>query len=279
MRGSALRVDAAGVQNAPSAAVVACAGHLAVNVFSKPDLNMLFLRAGLDKFAPGERYSKSELVNAGISPALRKRTDPAVGKGLWTFVELVAQRLAFQADGEVNPGEPLWQLREAQRSDGLDLAVDDGVGSEPFEVRLLPMDDPAAPLSRQITALEADFDRLGMTAAATHYEQAVDNFRDQNFEAANGQLRSMFEAVVVHTARRFGFTSTRAGSGGAAINYLRTHDHLPDDDGGMFVHGLWKIVHTNGPHPGTTTAGETHFRLLTLTGAARYLIDRFAPPN
>jgi hypothetical protein len=43
----------------------------------------------------------------------------------------------------------------------------------------------------------------------------------------------------------------------------------------MFIDGLWKIVYTNSPHPGTTTAGETHFRLLALTGAARYLIDRF----
>ena len=46
-------------------------------------------------------------------------------------------------------------------------------------------------------------------------------------------------------------------------------------DGGDFIRGLWQITHTNGPHPGTTTAGEVHFRMLTMTGAARYLIDRF----
>jgi hypothetical protein len=29
-----------------------------------------------------------------------------------------------------------------------------------------------------------------------------------------------------------------------------THSHVSDDDGGMFIDGLWKIVYTDGPHPG-----------------------------
>lgn len=52
---------------------------------------------------------------------------------------------------------------------------------------------------------------------------------------------------------------------------------LPERDGGHFVRGLWQITHTNGPHPGTSDAGEARFRLQALTGAARYLIDRFTP--
>jgi hypothetical protein len=54
-----------------------------------------------------------------------------------------------------------------------------------------------------------------MTVAANHYQQAVDNFHEQHFEAADGQLRSMFEAVVVDVAKGLGFTSTRAGAGAA----------------------------------------------------------------
>jgi hypothetical protein len=57
---------------------------------------------------------------------------------------------------------------------------------------------------------------------------------------------------------------------------LVTEGHLPERDGGKFIQGLWSIVQTNGPHPGTTTAGEVHFRMATMTGAARYLIDRFS---
>jgi hypothetical protein len=68
------------MRNAPSSAVVACASQLAVDAFSGPNLNMLFLRAGLDKHVPREWYSKSELVSAGITSALKKRNDPAVAK-------------------------------------------------------------------------------------------------------------------------------------------------------------------------------------------------------
>jgi hypothetical protein len=35
------------------------------------------------------------------------------------------------------------------------------------------------------------------------------------------------------------------------------------------------MTHTNGPHPGTTTSREVHFRTQTMTAVARYLIDWF----
>jgi len=142
---------------------------------------------------------------------------------------------------------------------------------------LLPMDEPAMPLSEEITALEADFTMLGMTVALNHYRQAVKNFVEEDFEAANSQLRAMIESVLIHFAAAQGFQQTKQGDGGKAIAYLRDNGHLPARDGGDFIRGLWQITHTNGPHPGTTTAGEVHFRMLTMTGAARYLIDRFDP--
>ena len=104
---------------------------------------------------------------------------------------------------------------------------------------------------------------------------ALKNFVEQDVETADGALRTMLESVIIHFAVAKGFQQTRQGDGGNAIAYLRDYGHLPERDGGDFVGGLWWITHTNGPHPGTTTAGEVHFRMQTLTGAARYLIDRF----
>lgn len=142
-------------------------------------------------------------------------------------------------------------------------------------MRLLPPAEPKIPLSEEITTLEADFARLGLTVALNHYRQAVKNFTDQDFEAATSALRAMLESVVINFAVAKGFHQARQGDGGNAIAYLRDNGHLPERDGGDFLRGLWWITHTNGPHPGTSTAGEVHFRMLTLTGAARYLIDRF----
>ncbi|TDD81161.1 hypothetical protein E1293_19205 [Actinomadura darangshiensis] len=193
---------------------------------------------------------------------------------------MVAEKLAPKfAQDEIRT--EFAKLREMTRSAGFDLRPE--FSSEGVEalvrVRLLPLEEPKIPLSEEITALEADFARLGLDVATTCYQQAVDSFVDGRFLAANGQLRSMFEAVVIHFAVVNGFNSTQQGDGGRAIGYLKDKGFPPPDDGGNFIHGLWKITHTSGPHPGTTDAGEVHFRMLAITGAARYLIDRFAPPT
>jgi hypothetical protein len=261
-----------------SSAVVGCAADIAINAFNAGDLNLLFLRAGLK---PEYGYGKSALVGNGITAAVRAAADGDRGAqvGLNEFVRLVAERIAPRApDDLIEPGTPFWRLLEATRSDGFDLRAQYSPDERErlVDVRFLPLDEPAAPLSDEVTALEHEFIELGLDVALNHYRQAVKNFVDQDFEAANGQLRTMFEAVVVHFAVSLGFNQAKAGEGGKAIGYLITEGHLPERDGGNYIRGLWWIVQTNGPHPGTTTAGEVHFRMLTMTGAARYLIDRFS---
>jgi hypothetical protein len=263
-----------------SSAVIGCAADIAINAFNTGGLNIVFMRAGLGQFDPNSKSGKSALVSEVLTPALR-----AAGQGhkgakdaLTEFVRLVAEQIAPRSpDDEIVPGTPFWRLREAARSDGFDLRAEFSAdaAARPIGVRLLPLDEPKMPLSEEITALEADFARLGLTVALNHYRQAVKNFVDQDFETANGALRTMLESVIIHFAVAKGFRQARQGDGGNAIAYLRDNGHLPERDGGDFVRGLWWITHTNGPHPGTTTAGEVHFRMLTLTGAARYLIDRF----
>lgn len=188
-------------------------------------------------------------------------------------------------DDAIERGSPFYLLREAARSDGYDLIIDyEESGEAPWDrratvvgVRLLPMDNPAAPVGDAVTALENELSRLGLTTALNCYEQAVANLVDQRFESCNGQLRAMLEAVVVGVAVRVGFVSSRQGDGGAAIRFLLDQGHLPEKDGGDFIRGLWSITHTNGPHPGTSDAGEAFFRLQSITAASSYLIDRFAP--
>lgn len=257
-----------------SNAVVGCAAKIAVDAYSAGTLDLLFLEAGLE---PVYGYGKAARVSNGIKAALAAAADgdSQAKDGVNEFVRLVAEHVAASTVGdEPHLGSPFWRLREAVRSDGFDLRVEHVRDGNSVDVRILPLDQPVAPLSEEVTALEAEFMQQGLDVALNHYRQAVTNFVDQRFEAANGQLRAMLEAVVVHFAVQCGFQQANP-SGGSAISYLVTKGHLPERDGGGFVRGLWSIVHTNGPHPGTTTAGEVHFRMLTMTAAARFLIDWF----
>jgi len=224
------------------------------------------MRAGLDCFIPSDPYSKAELLVRTVRDAQRRAADADLKarKALREFVRLIAERSAPSAQEDVRAGTPFWQLREALRADGFDLVAEyetsEGMWDMPEAnlagIRLLPLDEPRAPLSDEITALEHDFDRLGLTVARNCYRQAVDSLVEQRFEAANGQLRAMFEAVVVHAATAHGFTAAQQGAGGQAITFLIDQGLLPERNGGNFVRGLWQITHTNGPHPGTPAPGR-----------------------
>lgn len=247
------------------------------------------MKANLDGAVPERSYGKAELVAKTVEEAKRAATGSGAEeerRALCDFVLLVAEKVAPSEPGGMRPGTPFWRLRESARGDGLDLRADfettaDSWGETTTRrtgIRLLPLDEPAAPLSDEITALEADFDRLGWAVAKDCYRRAVRALVEGRFEDANSGIRAMFESVLVETATIKGFVSTKQGDGGQAINFLKDQQKvLADRDGGWFIHGLWLITHTNGPHPGTSTAGEAHFRFQALTAATRYLIDRFAP--
>lgn len=229
------------------------------------------MKAGLSRFQPRprpgvQRYGKDELVASTLyaAQAAVSSGDYDAEEGLKEFIRIVAEKAK---DDDFD------RLLESVRSAGFDLhSVRGGI-------RLLPLDEPQAPLSQAITALESDLDRLGMSIARNHYRQAVDSLVDGRLEAANGQMRAMLEAVIIHAATMKGFVRTRQGDGGKAIKYLvEESGSLPPKEGGDYIRGLWNITHTNGPHPGTSPAGEAHFRVQAMTSAARYLIDRFTSP-
>jgi hypothetical protein len=262
-----------------SGAAVSTAADIAKDAMSAGDLQLLFGRADLGRFIPakGKWYGKADLASTTIVAAqARADLDASVQDGLTEFVRLVAERVAPKAPGDIDPVSAFGRLREAVRGAGFDLVPEYGKGGV-VTVRVLPLDDPRAPLSDEISALQQDFARLSLVDAASCYRDAVDSFVDQRFQASNSQIRSMLEAVIVAAAVANGFPSRRQGDGGRAIDHLVRGGHLPENDGGRYVQGLWAITHTNGPHPGTSSAGEAHFRLHALTSAARYLIDRFFP--
>lgn len=265
--------------------VVAVAAEVARVAINEGGLKLLFIEAGLGAFVPKKFYGKTQLVAATVESALDKaaRGDRVVGDALDTFVSKVAAQVGGRDNAE-DEGTPFWRLREALRADGLDLrrVVED---SDPqawpprppriVSVRILPLEDPREPLSELISALEEDLQRLGFDVAANCYRQAVDAIVDQRYESTNAQMRALFEEVAIQAAVARGFTRRRQGEGGKAIKFLIDQGDLTPDDGGTFIQGLWSMTHTNGSHPGMTTAGEARFRLHAITSAVRFMTDQF----
>ena len=192
-----------------SSYVTGCAAELAKNAYSEGDLGILFMQAGLDEFQPQNWHGKAQLVATTLLSAKREAAEGnmAAREGLSNFVQLVAERTApLNPTEDIRPGSPFEKFREAVRSDGFDLHVEyesvaEGWSSETARsVRLLPLDEPRAPLSEEITALENNLTQLSLNVSLNCYRQAVDSLVDQRFESANGQMRAVLEAVIIHFA-------------------------------------------------------------------------------
>ena len=60
---------------------------------------------------------------------------------------------------------------------------------------------PAA-LAQEWSQLERDLQALTLNVAAEHYRQAHESFAASNWEAANGQIRSFMEDLLIELGKR-----------------------------------------------------------------------------
>lgn len=155
-------------------------------------------------------------------------------------------------------------------------------------------------VERQITTLlpeelvvanvESELERLlnhfNMNIALVHLEQAIVNYQNGNWAAANGQFRPFFENLMVEIHNRL-LPNRATQDYGQAFNDL-TNGHILNPpffsstlneiaSVGMdkpFVPGLWKRLHPQGPHPGTSDEEDCTFRYHTCIIFARYVLSR-----
>jgi hypothetical protein len=239
------------------------------------DLWTLMMRCDFTHdLAPG-----TSLIRGLANNAMRTRTAAEAGdaqahRNLLRFAQLVAEKRANHRPGLSRQKQD--ELREALLADGYELGFETNTNSTQ-SCTLLPTDASPIPLAREITALEHELLLRGYDVALVHYRQAIDTFETHS-ESTNSQLRTALEELVMHLAEdHTSYTRpVRAGDGANAIKSLMHSPSLAD--GGEMLTGLWKMVHTNGSHPGRSSADETRFRLHAITATARLLLHRF-PSN
>lgn len=255
---------------------------------TESDLRTLLLKAGI-YYRETRDDNKPHLMRWRLLRARDEALDgdETAARGLLNFATELVQRSVPDPE---NPPSWFRTLRDAFLADGYELTWD---GEQPriegsetlrwstpgtIRYKILPTDAAPVPLGKEISALEAELAARGYTSVLNHYQQAVDGFINYKYESANGDLRTTLEDLVTRLAEdHAGYPrQPRANRGNGAIRHLIQTGHLPENDGGTLLLGLWKLSHTNGPHPGQSDADEARFRLQVITATARFMLKHFA---
>ncbi|MFF2123212.1 hypothetical protein ACFVXH_38410 [Kitasatospora sp. NPDC058184] len=265
--------------------------------FPRESIQDLLLESEVCEEPPRDLWGPSAyVVLTDALFAARKRAkdgDTSAHKALLAFAtDLVRydQRPPWEFDEEDD--ERWGRLKESLRSDGYELLIAEkkgrgwDSGGPYYSAQILPYDSDAAPLHRELTALQEELQRRGYVEAASHYAKAMRHLIDQVPTSANAELRNALESLVIRLAvDHTGYQDTgRANQGGNAIKTLYVEKGqppatpgapLPENDGGRMVAGIWNILHSRGSHPGSSDAREARIRMQLVTGLALFLLSHF----
>ncbi len=163
--------------------------------------------------------------------------------------------------GGTNSG-PTENLLRALRVDGLEW----------HDGKLVPTTPKPAELAVELSRLELDLKDLGLSVTSEHYRQAHENFVAGNSEAANGQIRSFMESLLIEVGKRQ--TRRTRSDAAAALQDLRDARFFDDPEWQM-ARGFWNGIQDKGPHHGLSDEQEAIFRLHVATSIARYTVHKF----
>jgi len=144
-----------------------------------------------------------------------------------------------------------------------------------------------AALPEQIELPETDdevrllLSQLGFVTPAGHLAQAIEAHTRGDWAAANGQLRTFIESLFddiaravrpVDAAQRPTSENRRALL--AEIGFLAADRNEWTQDGKNYINGLFKMLHTEGSHPGLSDEDHCTFRLHVVLVTARTFLRR-----
>jgi hypothetical protein len=226
-------------------------------------MGTLFLKADVERWEPETSASKLDRAVTLLKNLRADNTDEA-NAGAVELARLVLTKGKADPDVYARREPTTWwpALHAAVAADGWEFDESDD--------RLVPT-VPRLRVTDEVSWIEDNLERRGWTTAAGHYRQAIEAFAAGNWASANSQLRPFFEDLL----RQAGGVPPGGGTGQVqrAFDALQAASKLVDGEQ-QFGKDLWKMLQANGPHPGLSDQDESRFRLLTLTGYARYLLSR-----
>lgn len=146
----------------------------------------------------------------------------------------------------------------------------------PGEIHLPTTDDEVHDLLKQ----------FGFATPLGHLDQAIDAHTRGDWAACNGQLRVFMEGLFDDIARHIDPpqaaqlpTAENRRAMLATERFLDASSNEWSGDGKAYVNGLFKMLHTQGAHPGLSDQDHSTFRLHVVLVTAGMYLRRLTKPR
>lgn len=193
---------------------------------------------------------------------------------------VVREAVALTSSSRYSQQEQQDRLLRALALDGFVIQwnQDSSMGEVPFLRSALPaeIDLPAA--DDEVHQLLNHFD---FTVSKGHLDQAIEAHTRGDWAAANSQTRtfmeSLFDGIASHINEAQAATTTSSENRRAMLannGFLSVQRNEWTLDGKNYINGLFKMLHTEGSHPGLSDDDRSTFRLHLALVTARTFLRR-----
>jgi hypothetical protein len=235
---------------------------------SQAKFDHLVLRVGLEQSIPADTtlsVSKKAAALGRTVLASGNTTHVQTLDGTVTLTEAVVREAVAVCHSSSSPGLEQERFVRALALDGFVIEWTDQYSTQPTMRAALPgeIDLPAA--DDEVHQILKHF---GFQTALGHLDQAIEAHTRGDWAAANGQTRTFIESLFEQIAHHI--DSAQAAEAGSSENrramlanlkFLSIPRNEWTPDGKNFVNGLFKMLHTEGSHPGLSDEDRSTFRL------------------
>lgn len=244
---------------------------------SQASFNHMVLRLGLeDEIASDTTLSVSKKADLLGRIVMRRPADPVETlEGKLSLAEAVVREAVA-----LTRREP---FHDAEIAFARGLARDGYVVS--FDENDRPALRAALPEELDLPAVDDEVHQLlkhfGFSEPLGHLDQGIEAHARGDWAAANAQFRTFLEGLFDDIARQCegadktaALTSENRRQRLAQIGFLAEDRNEWTPDGKNYINGLFKMLHTDGSHPGLSDEDHSTFRLHVVLVTARTFLRR-----
>lgn len=198
--------------------------------------------------------------------------------GTVTLAEAAVREAVAQTIRSDSPGLEQARLVRALALDGFVIEWSEDQGKPPLLRAALPGDVDLPATDDEVHQLLKHFD---FGTALGHLDQAIEAHTRGEWAAANSQTRTFIESLFDGIAHHI--DPAAAAAAGSSENrrawlaergFLSKQRNEWTNDGKNYINGLFKMLHTEGSHPGLSDDDRSTFRLHVALVTARTFLRR-----